>query len=201
MKETQIGSEQCKADGSFINWLVSYELPVYSEDTEGNEHILLKVNNTTKRVMLRLTKTDLNKTMQLAGATFLLEAVDSSGNVLTNEVAKTATTGEAGTLTFDNLKSNVRYRLTETSPPTGYLNMDGYIYFTINEDGSVAVEENFYAEAGDTAYNIVVKNAAGVELPETGGSGNFILYAVGLMLMMGTIGIYAGTILKRRCQN
>ena len=199
VRETKIGSEQCKADGSFVNWLVSYGLPVISTDAEGNDHVLLTVENTTKRVMLRLTKTDLNKTQQLAGAAFLLEAVDSSGNVLTNEVAKTATTGNAGTLTFDNLKSNVRYRLTETNPPIGYLNLDGYIYFMINEDGSVTVEENYFAEAGDTAYNIIVKNAAGVELPETGGNGNFILYAIGFMLMVGAGCIYADIILKRRC--
>lgn len=201
VKEVQIGSEQCKSDGSFINWLVSYELPVYSQDAEGNEQILLKVNNTTKRVMLRLTKTDLNKTKQLEGATFLLEAVDSSGNVLTNEVAKTATTGSSGTLTFDNLKSNVRYRLTETNPPIGYLNIDEYIFFMINEDGSVTVEENFFAEAGDTAYNILVKNAAGVTLPETGGSGNFTVRTFGFAIMAVAICMYAGTILRRRCKN
>ena len=132
VKETAIGSEMAKADGSFVNWLVSYGLPIISTDENGDENTLLTVINTTKRVMLRLTKTNLWKTEQLTGATFLLEAVDANGNVLPNEVAKTATTGDAGTLIFDNLKCGVRYRLTETQAPNGYLEMSEYIYFTVN---------------------------------------------------------------------
>ena len=195
VRETQIGTEQHKADGSFVNWLVSYSLPVYSTDSNGNETVLLTVSNTTKRVMLRLTKTDLNETLLLEGATFLLEAVDASGT----EVSKTATTGAAGTLIFDNMKTGVRYRLTETAAPTGYLPIDEYIYFTINEDGSVTVEDSYYAEAGTTAYNITVRNAEAVALPETGGGGNRVLYAMSLLLLVAAGGVYIGTIRKRRC--
>ena len=64
IKEVQVGSEAAKADGSFVNWLVSYELPVKSTDEDGNENTLLTVTNTTKRVMLRLTKTNLGKSLQ-----------------------------------------------------------------------------------------------------------------------------------------
>lgn len=199
IKETKIGTEACKSDGSFVNWLASYSLPVYSTDSDGNEHVLLTVTNTTKRVMLRLTKMDLNQTVQLEGATFLLEAVDASGNVIASEVSKTATTGAAGTLIFDNMKTGVRYRLTETVAPTGYLPMDEYIYFTINEDGSVTVEESYYANAGSTAYNIIVRNAPSVLLPETGGGGNHLLFALGILLMTVAGGVLIGTIRKRRC--
>lgn len=197
VKETAIGSENAKADGSFVNWLVSYGLPIITTD----ENTLLTVVNTTKRVMLRLTKTDLWKTQQLTGATFLLEAVDADGNVLANEVPKTATTGDAGTLIFDNLKCGVRYRLTETEAPNGYLKISEYIYFTINEDGTVSVEESFYAEAGSTAYNLIVRNGRIVDLPESGGIGNGMFYALGLLLMTATLGIYIGYLRKRRCQN
>lgn len=201
VRETAIGSEVSKADGSFVNWLVSYGLPVITTDENGDENTLLTVVNTTKRVMLRLTKTDLWKTEQLAGATFLLEAVDVNGNVLINEVVKTATTGDTGTLIFDNLKCGVRYRLTETQAPNGYIGISEYIYFTINEDGTVSVEESFYAEAGTTAYNIIVKNGKFVDLPESGGMGTGMFYVIGLSLLALSTGIYIYHLRKRRCHN
>lgn len=190
LKEIQIGTETCKADGSFVNWLASYELPVYGTDANGKETVLLTVTNTTKRVMLRLTKMDLRKTMQLAGATFLLEVVDANGNVITTEIAKTATTGDAGTLVFDNLKCGVRYRLTEITAPNGYHVIDEYIYFTINEDGSVSVEDNYYAEAGGTAYNLIVRNAEAIPLPESGGTGTSMLIALSMLCVIMCIGVY-----------
>ena len=200
IRETLIGTEAAKADGSFVNWLVSYELPIHSTDDNGNEKVLLTVTNTTKRVMLRLTKTDISKTLQLKGATFILEAVDKDGNLLTNEVTKTATTGDAGTLIFDNLKCGVRYRLTESVAPDGYLKTDEYVYFMINEDGSVMVEDSYYAEVGSTAYNIIVKNAEAIPLPESGDTGTGMFYALGLLLIAAA-GIYIDILLKRGCRN
>ncbi len=201
VRETQIGSEACKADGSFINWLVSYELPVYSIDEDGNENTRLVITNTTKRVMLRLTKTDLSKSVQLKGAEFILDAVDKNGIILPSEISKRATTGDAGTLIFDNLKCGIRYRLTELQAPDGYLKTDEYIYFTINEDGSVAVENSYFAEAGNTAYNITVRNAPAIALPESGGEGDSMFYAFGLLLVVLATGIYINTFRKRRCGN
>lgn len=202
VKEVQIGTETPKSDGSFINWLVAYGLPIHSTDDDGNEHTTFTITNTTKRVMLRLTKTDFKKILQLKGASFLLEAVDKDGNVLTSEISKNATTGDNGTLIFDNLKCAVRYRLTETVAPEGYVKTSEYIYFTINEDGTVVVEDNFYAEAGSTAYNIIVRNAEGVPLPESGGAGTYMFYAIGLTLLMLAISIYIIDILKNRgCRN
>ncbi len=201
IKETIIGTEHAKADGSFVNWLAAYGLPIQSTDEDGNPHITLTVTNTTKRVMLRLTKTDLSKSVQLSGATFLLEAVDAEDNVIPTEIAKTETTGDAGTLIFDNLKCGVRYRLTEQTAPDGYMKLSECVYFTINEDGTVSVEENFYAQAGSTAYNITVKNAKYVDLPNSGGNGNGMFYALGFMLIALALGIYINSLRKRRCQN
>ena len=202
IKETAIGTETAKTDGSFVNWLASYGIPIQSTDEDGNPHITLTVTNTTKRVMLRITKTDISKTLQLKGATFLLEAVDADGNVLPYEISKTETTGESGTLIFDNLKCNTRYRLTEQTAPEGYIKVGGYIYFTINEDGSVSVEDNYYAEASKTAYNILVRNASGVPLPESGGTGQSMFYAFGILLILAAIGIYIDISRRqRRCRN
>lgn len=201
IKEVQVGNETPKADGSFVNWIAAYELPVYGADENGNETVTLTVTNTTKRVMLRLTKTDLSKTVQLNGATFLLEAVDADGNVLTNEISKRETTGELGTLIFDNLKCGVRYRLTEEVAPEGYHKIEEYAYFMINEDGSVSVEESFYAQSTNTAYNIIVRNAPAIALPESGGGGNSMFYVIGALLILMALGIYIDTYRKRRCQN
>ena len=201
IKEVAIGTESAKADGSFVNWLASYAIPVQSTDQNGDPHVTLTVTNTTKRVMLRLTKTDTARSVLLKGAVFLLEAVDSDGNVLSSEIAKTATTGDAGTLIFDNLKCNVRYRLTEQHPPDGYLELAEYIYFTINEDGSVTVEESYYAEAGSTAYNIIVRNVEAIPLPESGSVGTDMFYAFGLMLIALAASLYIYHLRKRRCHN
>lgn len=201
VKETKIGTESSKTDGSFVNWLVSYEIPKISTDGNGNENILLAVTNTTKRVMLRLTKTDIGKTVQLPQATFLLEVVDENGELVSGEISKTATTGDAGTLVFDNLKVGVRYRLTETTPPDGYLELKEYIYFTINENGSVSVEENYYAESGSTAYNIIVRNASAIPLPESGSIGTSMFYVLGLLFIATSAGIYIDTHRKRRCRD
>ncbi len=201
IKETAIGSESAKADGSFVNWLASYGIPIQSTGADGNPNVLLTVTNTTKRVMLRLTKTDLSKSALLSGATFLLEAVDENGNLLANEITKTATTGTAGTLIFDNLKCGIRYRLTEQSPPDGYLKLSEYIYFTIQENGTVVVEENYFAESGNTAYNMVVRNAEAVPLPESGSIGTDMFYAYGLFLIVIAAGIYIYHLYKRRCHN
>lgn len=200
IKEVKVGTEAAKADGSFVNWLVSYSIPVKTTDTDGNEKITLTVTNTTKRVMLRLTKTNLGKSILLPNAAFVIEAVDADGNILPEEVTKSAATGTSGTLIFDNLKCNVRYRLTETTPPAGYLPLEESIYFTINEDGSVTVEESFYAEAGTTAYNITVFNAEAVELPESGGPGDFLFYAAGLLMILVACRLYKGALHERRCQ-
>ena len=199
IKETAIGTEAAKADGSFVNWLVSYELPVKTTDADGKENTLLTVTNTTKRVMLRLTKTDIGKTTQLADATFRLEGVDANGNVLATEITKTATTGKAGTLVFDNLKCGVRYRITETAPPSGYLPLEEPIYLTIHEGGSVTVEETYFAEAGSTAYNVLVFNAPMIVLPDSGGAGTTMYYALGILLLAVAVGIYIDTLRKRRC--
>ena len=48
IKETAIGSESAKADGSFVNWLASYGIPIQTTDEDGNPHVLLTVTNTTK---------------------------------------------------------------------------------------------------------------------------------------------------------
>lgn len=201
VKEIKIGNEQCKVDGTFVNWLSSYEIPIYSTDSYGNQNVLITITNTTKRVMLRLTKTDISKQLQLKGAEFLLQPVDAQGNPITNEISKTGTTSDAGTLIFDNLKCGVRYCLKETTAPAGYLRIEENMYFVIHEDGSVMVEDSYYVQAGNTAYNIVVKNPESVYLPETGDIGISMFYAFGTLLLASFAGYIIYTFSKRRCKH
>ncbi len=198
VREIAIGEEQAKADGTFVNWLASYDLPVATEDENGQQHLLLKVTNTTKRVMLRLTKTDLYRTTQLPDAVFRLEAVNAKGELLPDQVVKTGTTNAAGVLVFDNMKCDVRYRLTEITAPEGYHLISEPVYCTIREDGAVEVEKHFYAEAGTTAYNILIRNAEAVPLPESGGGGTAMYYALGLLFFAAAAGVYIYTSDLRR---
>ncbi len=194
--ELAVGDETAKSDGTFNNWLASYDPPVITTE-DGQTRVLLTVANTTKRVMLRLTKTDLERTIHLQGAEFSLEAVDAEGNPLANQVVKTGKTDESGVYIFDNMKVNVRYRLTELSAPEGYRIIPIPIYCTILENGAVEVEEHLLAEAGSTAYNILIRNAPDVPLPESGGAGDFWYFACGALLM-ATAGLYISISLKKK---
>lgn len=104
-------------------------------------------------------------------------------------------------MVFDNLKCGVRYRLSEQVAPEGYLLINEYIYFMINEDGSVSVEENYFAETGNTAYNLTVKNIEAIPLPESGGSGISMFYAIGLLFMAAATSIYIRYFRKRKYRN
>ena len=118
------------------------------------------------------------------GAEFALVAVDDTGTPLAGAATKTAVTDAQGALSFDNLRYNQRYRLTETRTPDGYLGFTEPAYLTLNENGSVTVETHGYVFAGSTAYRIRVLNRATSTLPETGGSGTTGYYAAGVMLLI-----------------
>ncbi len=194
VREIRIGDEQCKSDYSFVNWLASYDPSVTTIDGAGNRNVLLNVTNTTKRVLLRLTKMDEDMATRLSDATFLLEEEEGG-------ISKTLTTGSNGTLVFDNLKCNIRYRLTETNPPDGYIRVEEPIYFTINEDGTVIVEDHTYAIAGTSAFNIIVTNQKALPLPGTGGGGNLIYLACGILIMGAALALIIIKLRRKRHLN
>ena len=178
VRELKIGTESCKSDYAFANWIVSYET------TTGLDRVYLTVENTPKRPMLYLDKRDMSGLTAVPGAEFALVAVDDTGTPLAGAATKTAVTDAQGALSFDNLRYNQRYRLTETRTPDGYLGYDEPAYLTLNENGSVTVETHGYVFAGSTAYRIRVLNRATSTLPETGGSGTTGYYAAGVMLLI-----------------
>lgn len=197
VREIRIGNEDCKSDYSFVNWLVSYDPPVYSSDKNGNSVITINVTNTTKRVLLRLTKMDSDMTERLSGAEFLLEAVDENGEPVADEITKTLTTGSRGTLTFDNLKCGIRYRLTETAAPEGYNKLYDPIFLNIEENGTVNIEEHPYAFAGSSAFNILVCNQKAVPLPTTGGNGFLFYITGGIFILAFTVCVLIKRYLKK----
>ena len=178
VREMKIGTESCKADYTFANWIVNYE------SSTDLSHVYLTVENTPKRPFLYLDKRDMSGLIAVPGAEFALVAVDDTGTPLTGAATKTATTDAQGALSFDNLRYNQRYRLTETRTPDGYLGYDEPAYLTLNENGSVTVETHGYVFAAGTAYHIRVLNRATSELPSTGGTGTTGYYAAGVMLLI-----------------
>lgn len=178
IRELRVGSENCKADYTFPNWIVTYR----SQTT--TDGLVLTAENTPKRPMLYLEKWDMLGRQPLEGAVFSLIAVDDAGAPLSGAVAKTAVTGADGTLRFDNLRHNTRYRLTELQAPEGYIPYDIPAYLTLGEDGRVTVESHGYVSAAATAFHIRVVNRSADSLPETGGSGLNGYYAAGAALAL-----------------
>lgn len=202
VRETKIGTENCKPDYSFANWLVSYSEPTYTKDGSGKvTNTAFTVQNDTRRTLLRLTKTNLSGTIRLPDATFTLQHLipNNSGgyNVNPSFISRTATTGSDGTLTFDNLLYGY-YRLRETSPPIGYEDLLDPIYLTIQEDGTVVVDSHAYAQAGSTAYSIHVMNVPKRPLPITGGSGPGIYQMFGALVMLSAAWVWLLPKLRRK---
>ena len=189
IRELRVGSENCKSDYTFPNWIVTYR----SQTTA--DGLVLTAENTPKRPMLYLDKWDMTGRQRLAGAIFSLIAVDDDGVPLPDAVSKTAVTGADGSLRFDNLRHNTRYRLTELQAPEGYIPYDTPAYLTLGGDGRVTVESHGYVSAAATAFHISVANRSADSLPETGGSGLNGYYAAGAALALSAL---CAAILSRR---
>ena len=192
IRELKIGAESCKADYTFANWIVSYRTVV-----TGLDSISLVAENTPKRPMLFLKKLDISGKTAVPGAEFALVPVDKNGEPLSGAVVKTAVTDAHGELSFDNLRYNQHYRLTETLAPAGYLAFDQPAYLKLNENGNVTVKDHGYVAPAGAAYHIRVLNRTTAQLPETGGGGDTGYYAAGVMLLL-TACVCAAIFLKKR---
>lgn len=189
VRETRVGQEPCLSDFTFVNWLVDYSPPSYTYDEEGRlVRTSFTVYNDTKRTLLRVIKINLGGSLRLADAEFLLEHLLPDGTEDPEFITRTLTTGADGTATFDNLKYG-DYRLTEIRQPEGYYEMTLPIYLTIEQDGTVYVQEHPMALAGTTAYTIFVKNQPESPLPHTGGTGTGWYTALGIWLMLSALAL------------
>lgn len=138
----------------------------------------------------------------LAGAEFTLEKYNKATDAW-DAIQKVETTAGT-TFTFNGLDDG-EYRLTETETPDGYNSIDP-IKFTVTADhdiewntqgrtdvlntltGKVTTGEiKFTESAADGTLSTDVENKAGIELPETGGMGTTIFYALGGMMVLVAI--------------
>lgn len=202
VREVKIGAESCKPDYTFANWIVDYSDPIYTTDASGViVNTAFTIENDTRRTLLRLTKTNLGGGLRLADATFTLQHLLPNGSggytVDPSFTARTMTTGSEGTLTFDNLLYGY-YKLTEIQAPGGYVLLADPIYLTITESGNVVVDAHAYAESGNAAYSIAVRNQPQLPLPATGGAGGTASAISGWLLSLGAIGALALPYRKRK---
>lgn len=129
----------------------------------------------------------------LAGAAFKLEKKNNQG---VYNLVKSFTAGEETTFTFSGLDDG-DYRLTETTTPAGY-NTIAPIDFTITATHDVEADNpqlreltvskvsdgtTFTDDKGAGSLTTDVVNKKGSTLPETGGMGTTLLYAVGGVLV------------------
>ena len=180
IREIRIGTEACKLDYTFANWINSYEPPIYDE----GDNITLVVENTPKRPLVYLNKTDMSGKVPLSGVEFRLVEVNADGTEI--GIPKTAVTGSGGTLIFDNIRYETRYKLTETKPPGGYIGFTEPAYFVVYDGGQIVVESHENVSMGTVAYNLQVTNTGAEPMPETGGN-RMLWTAAGISLMAASV--------------
>ena len=184
VREIKIGDEECLSDYKFVNWLVTYGPGIETTSNGRVVNTSFTVTNDTYRTLLYVLKTDRGGGVRLAGAEFTLERM-RNGNVDQSFTPRSGVTNAEGMITFDTLEHG-DYRLTETSPPSGYEEMTEPIYLTLRTDGTVAVQAHDYALSGGT-YTVHVLNEQMRPLPATGGIGDTPFYLLGLLLMVGAV--------------
>lgn len=104
------------------------------------------------------------------------------------EVTVTATVGSDGVLKFEGLSAGV-YTIQEITAPNGYNLLDDPIEITITwaapAEGTTECTWTYSEPAVNNTVTIV--NQAGTELPETGGMGTTLFYAIGGILVLAAV--------------
>ena len=122
----------------------------------------------------------------LSGAEFVL--ADEEGH----EIARVVS-GEDGLVSFRDLTEGV-YTLTETRVPDGYMDQKLSIAVTIKQNpATMAFNISFdgaYTGTGSRADPILVGNYTTPVLPETGGCGLSVVYALGGLLILSAAALW-----------
>lgn len=155
-------------------------------------------STTNRKPTITVTKRDASDvTKLLSGATFKLTPVKLNGDTWEDDgTALNATTDSDGQATFSGLEYNQVYKLEETKAPDGY-NLDSTArYIVITQNTGTADNPTYpdaiktYASHGATvqysgyAYSVDISNTAGTALPNTGGTGTRLYYAVGIAVIL-----------------
>lgn len=137
-------------------------------DTDG-ETVEITVENAFLVGSVQVMKVDAENTeTRLSGAVFAVyvdvdgdQAFDADIDILVGTMPEVQT----GTYCMDNLRYG-GYFIHEKTAPEGYLQDDGYYYFTIREDGEVVTVEN---KAGVGFVNTLIRGSvAGKKVDNTG---------------------------------
>ncbi|MBQ6900300.1 MAG: Cna B-type domain-containing protein, partial [Firmicutes bacterium] len=200
VREVQIGTEQCKPDFTFSNWIVTYS-DVQETGTDGNYEAKLVVNNTRKdAVTLLVFKTNQNN-QRLAGATFKLELLYDDGTVNSAFTPQVLTTDSTGLLSFNNLPYG-KYRLTETVIPPGYNGMTDPAILLLSDDHTVSIVSGTNVSIVSASnLSVRVTNHSSEPLPNTGGSTpGGIQMAGGVLMLMACLMALNTFVMHRRKQ-
>lgn len=196
MKEIKVGSEELTVNGSFVNWIDSYNR-YETRNADGElTRLTLEVVNDIRRTMLKVEKTDETGLKSLSGAGFLLTAVDSLGRPISGGYNLALTTDENGWASFDNLTAGF-YALVEERAPGGYTGIKETIYLYVDAGGKIkqatltdgklkTLADNQFTHglSRPSDFTVRVPNQTIRPLPETGGAGT-VGFTVGGLLLMG----------------
>lgn len=177
---------------------------------DAKPEIAVKNSYTLPFAKITIKKTDDGKTpAALIGAEFKLHkkrSDSSSYEIVKINNQDSFIISDANGYTINELEAG-DYKLVEIKAPAGYIieNAETYFALTINSDGNAVITLPF---SGETNYNpsasvesgnadtIVIKNKAGVALPNTGGSGTQLYTLSGLLLL--AVALMYGLVLRRR---
>lgn len=203
------GTIKLEKSGENTNLIFSapsqWEQVVYGRYTKSDKvNAEIEVVNTYTQAVIDLQKYGSDYEMgQLPGAKFSLyqgtkddESIIWSENPMENYSAIDVTADNTREL---KLKDGY-YKLVETTAPGGYVLLEDSIYFKVEDQKVVLIDENDKKlsnnkadmwEVDETGLVIKIKNEARYDLPSAGGSGIF-LYMIGgtLLLIAGSLMIY-----------
>lgn len=156
-----------------------FSLPFYvTADDESGNYTYAGTSKTDGAVN-SITTTD--------NGTITIKGVASGSYNFTETAAPAGYNKISGNITVEAVKTS---ESTTTTSITKYLDKDGNVVATEQQDGSTVTYTNSDIPVG--ALSVVV-NKAGAELPSTGGIGTTIFYVVGALLVIG-----AGVLLVTR---
>ena len=174
---------------------------VTGQKTEGtvdksNSVYTAAYTNRANTTTLKFRKTEEDGTTPLAGA--VIEIVKDSSAIEGSPF--TTTTDDIELTLFDGI-----YRVKETASPSGYVILNGEMYFkAINgtvtitdQDGNEKTYDDFTMDTENGVIVLKLKNHPGDELPNTGGPGTLPYTLGGIALIMASALMY-GFRMRRR---